>query len=126
MEPFLVIVFTLLFLTGAAIALFLLTVHPVWAIIDVAVSPNKSSGEKVLWIVLMFVLWTLGSVLYGFIFATRPLAVTTRVLVSILLALILVLVTIAIVAPMTVDRLRGSIPHTRIEQFPGWERMHGA
>lgn len=109
METFLAITGMLLFFATAGIAVFFLTIHPIWAIIDVAASRDKTTGEKTLWIVMMFILWSLVSLLYGLVFATRPLAVTTRVLVADLLVLILVLLTLAIVVPMTVDPLRDSI-----------------
>ena len=81
MEPILIAVMTSLVIGGAMIAIFLLTIHPIWSIVDVATSGRASNGEKAVWIIFCFLTWTLASVIYGLAFATRPLAVTTRILV---------------------------------------------
>jgi undecaprenyl pyrophosphate phosphatase UppP len=40
--------------------------HPVWGIVDAIASDEKSSETRVLWVIVMFLTWTLGSLIYTF------------------------------------------------------------
>jgi len=57
---------------------YLLIVHPVWTIVDCAISKERTPKNKALWIVGQIFTWTIGSLLYG-IFATksRPLKIVS-------------------------------------------------
>lgn len=63
----------LLGLLLALLVLFFGVAHPIWMIIDAGLS-ERSTGAKVVWIIVMFVTWTFGSVLYG-IFAAKQIFV---------------------------------------------------
>jgi hypothetical protein len=41
--------------------------HPLWGIADAIASDEKSSEARVLWVVVMFFTWTLGSLIYTFL-----------------------------------------------------------
>ncbi len=56
-----------------ALVLFFGVAHPIWMIIDAGLS-ERSTGAKVVWILLMLITWTFGSVLYG-VFAAKQIFV---------------------------------------------------
>lgn len=70
MDTLVGIVILIALVVGVALFLFYFVVHPIWGIIDCAVSTNQSSGEKTVWIIVMVLGWGFGSALYRLVSAS--------------------------------------------------------
>lgn len=57
----------------ALILLFIASLFWVWAIVDCATNPKLQSGEKIVWLLVIFFLHILGAVVYAVAGRTRRL-----------------------------------------------------
>ncbi len=83
-------------------------IHPVWGIIDCAVSDRQTSEGKILWILLMVITGMLGSILYGLLGARAVLKRVTQVAVLITLAVVVAFVALAVIAPAVARKTLGN------------------
>jgi len=81
------IVICIILLTFVGSLLFIIIGLPIWAIIDCAVSKERSNGSKVFWIIFSFLTWMLGALIYGLFVSTRKslrwMCITTSMVVII-------------------------------------------
>lgn len=66
-----------------------------------ALAERRTTAEKVVWIIFWFLTWSLASTIHGLFFATRPLAVTTRIAFALLVVLAITTAVVMIAVPMT-------------------------
>jgi hypothetical protein len=63
----------------AALLLFMALVQPIWCIVDCAIDEKRRTGGKVVWIIVLIVLWGLANWIYGaFAASGRALKGLTR------------------------------------------------
>ena len=73
-----------------ALMLFMILIQPIWCIVDCAVDDRRGTGGKVIWIILLIVLWGLANWAYGaFAAAGRALRRLTRLAWLVAIALLL-------------------------------------
>jgi hypothetical protein len=69
--------FMLFILLFAVSMLFLGLALPIWAIIDCATSEERTNQSKVIWIIVIVVLWTAGACIYGIVSSQGRLRVAS-------------------------------------------------
>jgi len=72
---------------GMVALVFILWPHPIWVIIDCAISDTYSKSKKIIWIILMFIMWGFLTAIYGvFVTKSRVLKITSIVSVLIVIS----------------------------------------
>lgn len=108
METLVGVIVVLGLILAVTLGLFLCVVHPIWGMIDCAVSRELTPGAKAAWIFIMIVAWAFGSILYAFISASYLLKSVTRLTLLILATAVLLIVVLATAFPAVRARWTGS------------------
>jgi hypothetical protein len=109
-EILLAIFLLLVVIAGVLLVFFYGFIHPIWGIIDCAVSKEHSGAAKAIWIVVIFFTSALGSIIYGLFGAKSPeYRKTTRVTLVMMALSVFLFVGILFAHPGLKDKIPGPI-----------------
>lgn len=112
--------FAALALLGFIVALallmfFMMLVQPIWCVVDCAVDNQRGTGGKVLWIIVLIVLWGVANWFYG---AFAAINTTLRRLTRLAWLVIFLLIGAFLAIYFTSDEFRGGLKKE-------WEKRGG-